>query len=88
MNRIILFSLISIIVLGKFSHARSIYKTRIEGKSFQEIYMEFLENALVKIGQEKFSDHDFQTLIFFTNKMNEIKRQYIASPVYWYSRQG
>jgi hypothetical protein len=88
MNRIIFFSLINIIILGKFSYARLIYKARIEGQSFQEMYMDVLEKALVKIEQEKFSDQDFETLIFFTNKMDEIKRQYIRSPVYWYSRQG
>ena len=89
MNRIIIFfSLINIIILGKFSHGRLIYTARVESRSFEEIVKEFLEKALVKIEQEKFSYYDFQTLMFFTKKIEEIKKQKKISPVYWYSRQG
>ena len=76
MNRIIIFfSLINIIILGKFSHGRLIYTARVESRSFEEIVKEFLEKALVKIEQEKFSYYDFQTLMFFTKKIEEIKKQ-------------
>jgi menaquinone-dependent protoporphyrinogen IX oxidase len=88
MNRIIFFSLLNIIIVGKFSYGRLIYTARVERKSFEEIVTQFLEKALVKIEQEKFSDQDFYALMFFTNKMDEIKKQQNISPVYWYSRQG
>jgi len=92
MNRIIViivfFSLINIIILAKFSHGRLIYTARVESRSFEDIVKEFLEKALVKVEQEKFSYYDFQVLMFLTNKIEEIKKQQKLSPVYWYSRQG
>jgi len=92
MNRIIIiiifFSLTSIIIFAKFSHGRLIYTARVESRSFEDIVKEFLEKALVKVEQEKFSYYDFQVLMFLTNKIEEIKKQQKLSPVYWYSRQG
>ena len=75
-------------MFGTFSYGRLIYTARVASKSLEEIVKEFLEKAIVKIEQEKFSDLDFHALMFYTNKMEEIKQQQKISPVYWYSRQG
>jgi F0F1-type ATP synthase membrane subunit a len=88
MKIIFIILLLNLIYLAKFSYARLIYTKRPkENKSFQEMYMDFLNDAVIKIEQEKFSENDFRTLMFLSSKFEEQKR-HENFPVYWYSRQG
>ena len=81
--------LVNLIFIAKFSYARLIYiKKPKENKSFEDDIEQFLNSALIKIEQEKFSEHDFRTLLSLSNKIYNQKRHEKNFPVYWYSRQG
>ena len=74
--------------MAKFTDARLIYMKRPkEIKSLEDSMELFLNNALIKIQNEKFSESDFRTLMFLSSKLEEQKR-HNNFPVYWYSRQG
>jgi hypothetical protein len=88
--KIILVILFSIAIGSKLSYSRLIYTARLkEAKSLEENFSDLLDMALIKIEQNKFSEHDFRTLMFLTNKLDKLRREKKDDlTVYWYSRQG
>jgi hypothetical protein len=88
--KIILVILFLIAIMSKLSYSRLIYTARPkEAKSFEEKFSDLLDMALIKIEQNKFSEHDLRTLMSLTDKINKLRIEKNDDlTVYWYSRQG